>query len=989
MGEKGEKGSLMEPVAWEDHIRAVRAAVAQAFTGRKGHPVAVYLLGMVRDMAGVFSMLMDSEEHRDYYLRSVRPSWLRASQPCPWDRKAMRPILQEEPFTRYEGPRPTHHEEAAAWLALSNGMAWIVARESQATLPHVTVNHQAALLHGFEGLTPFPDNLPAPAAWTDRPGKWEMAMGAPALLMAEDLGSALSMDQGPTSNFFEAVSHYGFILPQPVRVGGGYPVFTPCPGAPLSDDLAQLLGAGSGAWPDLRFKGETRGRPWEVSFSLLCRGLEVEDDSGTTAAHWGFDISIEWNGESIGDVMEAKAAALEWDDEDWITWSLVIQAALEEAMERLRGKGAQLQAKAEVRTTATGALSTAGDARGVLSGGKTWEVVLPEGPTRMDRKAKGLVQGLFGLGISRDILKAPRWEELVAKETEKVAQEARGAKKDPFKDPRLKVERDHAGNEFLILSAPARRALREKAGTRGFVELRRDKDSSPAEWVVKRLRHGAGYAEVSFTWYSLASHLIPQAREKEKKDLEARLKAAAALGTPLFFNALDVEDQESIHKGLERLRNTDNASILAEVIQREFGRTGAYPVVIQDAAFRHVLQLENDQNGHAKVEAALNALQKLHFNLTVTGDPEYSGQAFGPFVGVVAFDPKLRAWSIELSTFAIGSLNVFKMESIRRDGLRQAFTFDFMKDLREEERKTLSYDQSATSLAPYFYTSHSFTETQKNLFRFLESHLTKTQDTARRGREVQKITKKAHQDYGKPRIYRRDFCPLIPEGMEMVGFLGWKKDSRYAESGWRLRGTPGRATETSGVISPSLLFAMGVDLPSGAHGNKRNALIKKALEDLQAVVEVAMGGLVAVKRPNGQWMTLDQAKTLQADSLDKDASSPTHFFPFAPLDWVERMGRHHVEVNKARGVAVRITRSSAVLKEGFLEAVEGSTVETETLPNRLTSARKERKLTQAQVGVLFGVSQSMVAKWEKKAKEIPARLVPTVRGWVETGRPPQ
>jgi len=101
------------------------------------------------------------------------------------------------------------------------------------------------------------------------------------------------------------------------------------------------------------------------------------------------------------------------------------------------------------------------------------------------------------------------------------------------------------------------------------------------------------------------------------------------------------------------------------------------------------------------------------------------------------------------------------------------------------------------------------------------------------------------------------------------------------------------------------------------------------------------------------------------------------------------MGRHHVEVNKARGVAVRITRSSAVLKEGFLEAVEGSTVETETLPNRLTSARKERKLTQAQVGVLFGVSQSMVAKWEKKAKEIPARLVPTVRGWVETGRPPQ
>ena len=999
----------MGAVTWEEHFQAVRAAVEGPFTGKPGHPVAVYLLGLVRDMAGVFSMLMDSEPHRAYYLKEVAPSWLRATQPCPWDWKTMRPLLQEEPFTRFEGPRPTHHEEAAAWLALSNGMAWMVKREArengQDGLPRfVETEHHAALLHGLQGLTAFPEKLPPPISWEKGKPK-EIPLMGPDILLAEDLGGALELGVGQdprNGNFLEASTRYGFILPQPVRVGGGFPVFSPLPGAPFGEELLHLLGSGSGAWPDLTFKGEARGRAWEVSFSVLCRGLELVDTAGALEAHWGFDISILWSRESLAEAMETKAAAMEWDEEDWLTWTLAISAATEEAISRLKGGGAQLQAHAVATSSASALLQdavatpkgvemvgSAGEARGVVSGGKTWDVVLPEGPTRMDRKAKGLVQGLFGLGISRDILKAPRWEELVAKETEKLTQEAMAAGKDPAKDTRLRVDRDHAGNERLVLSAATRRALREQAGARGFVEVAAGKDGAVSEWVVKRLRHAGGYAEVSFTWYSLASHLIPQAREKEKKDLEARLKAAVVQGTPLPFEALEAEDQAQLLKGLERLRNTENASTLAEVIQREFGRTGAFPVIIPDATLRHALQLEMDPNGHAKVEAALNALQKLNFTLTVTGDPEFSGQAFGAFVGVVAFDPKLRAWSIELSPFAIGSLNVFKLESARRDGLRQAFTFDFMKELKEEEKKTLSYDQSATSLAPFFYTSHDFNEAQKNLFRFLESSLTKTQDTARRGREHLKVTKKTHQDYGKPRPYRHDFCELIPEGVEMVGFLGWKKDSRYAESGWRLKGTPGRATETSGVVSPSLLYAMGVELPSGAHGNKRNALIKKALEDIQAVVEVAMGGLVAVKRPNGQWMTLDQAKGLHADSLDRDASSPTYFFPFAPQDWVERMGRHHVEVSKARGVPVRITRSAAVRLEGFQEAIEGATVETENLSNRLVSVRKERKLTQAQVGDIFKVSQSLVAAWERKAKPIPARLVPMVRGWVETGEGPE
>jgi DNA-binding transcriptional regulator YiaG len=998
-GETGDKGAFLQAVSWEDHFQALRGAVKESFKGKPGYPVAVYLLDLVRDMAGVFSMLMDSEPHRAYYLREVVPTWLRATQPCPWDWETMRPILQKEPFSRYEGPRPTHHEEAAAWLALSNGMAWMVKMEprenGQDGAPRfVETERHAILLHGLQGLTAFPEKLPPPASWE----KWnpkETPWRGPNNLLAAELGRALEL--GGDQMVMEASARYGFILPQPVRLGGGFPVLSPTSGAPSGEDLLSLLGSGSGTWPDLTFKGETRGRTWEVSFSVLCRGLELVDYAGVLEAHWGFDVSILWSRESLVEAMETKAAAMEWDKGDWLNWTLTISSAAEEAISHLKGGVAKLQAHAVATTSASAATLDAvatpkgmegvvsvGEARGVVSGGKTWDVVLPEGPTRMDRTAKGVIQGLFGMGIPKDIIKAPRWEDLVAREVDRLIREATETGQAPYKNPALKFERDQEGNDRMVLSAIGRRSLREKSGARGFIEARKDRDGSSSECIVKRFRQGSVLVEVAFSWYSLASGLTPQSREQEKKDLETKLKAAQAAGSPLPFDELDPGDQEAILRGLERLRHTDNASVLGEVIQREFGRTGAYPVVIPDLTLRHALQLEKDPNGHAKVAAALNALQKLHFSITVTGDREFSGEAFGPFIGGVAYDQKLNAWSIDLSMAAIGSLQVFKMPTLHRDGLREAFTFDFMRELEKEDVGSLDYDQSPTSLAPFFHTSHNFTMTQKGLFGFLENNLTKTQHPARRGREAVRITKRTHPEYGQPRVYRRDFCPLIPVGLEMVGFLGFKKDSRYAESGWKLWGTSGRPSGGSGAKAPSILQAMGVDLPPGAAGNKRNAITRKALEDLEAVVVKAMGGLVATLRPNGQWQTLDQAKLLPAEETGKK----TAFFIFAPTDWLERMQRHHVEVSEARGVSVQITTNTAVAQEGFQEPMDSPTLATEPLHLRMASTRKERKLTQAQVAEVFNVSRPLVAQWEKGSKEIPERLAAAILAWVETGDTP-
>ena len=76
MGETGEKGVLMGPVSWEEHFQALRSAVADTFKGKAGHLVAVHLLGMVREMAELFPILMEDEDHRDFYLRQIGTPWL-------------------------------------------------------------------------------------------------------------------------------------------------------------------------------------------------------------------------------------------------------------------------------------------------------------------------------------------------------------------------------------------------------------------------------------------------------------------------------------------------------------------------------------------------------------------------------------------------------------------------------------------------------------------------------------------------------------------------------------------------------------------------------------------------------------------------------------------------------------------------------------------------------------------------------------------------
>ena len=1045
---------------WAEHFHALRETVSGAFNGKPGLPASTYLLELVRDMAGVFAMLMDEKEHRDFYLEKIQlsPSWLRTYQPCPWDWETMRPALQEEKASVYEGPRPSHRDEAVAWLALSKGLVWTTDWKKKGV----------SLLHGLDGLTPFPKGRPPYPSWEEM-GPNMKPLLVHSTFLAHELGAALDLgspEEGPW-DFLSAASTYRFLLPQEVRIGGGFPLFRPSNLAPFDEDLAQLLGVESGAWSDLRLKGEIHGFPWEVSFGVICGGLELNLE--TKQARWAFDVFITWgpmqtkesrakakkrredallDEVSLSVVEETKRQAMEWDEEDWTEWLSSILEAIQDTLPRFQGQGAGLQGHGVATSTAMATLSEGPDscdatatvegvtgtavlgaAMAIATAGPVFAAVgevtprpvsiphpqepherakgrttflpvtLPEGQTRMDRGAKRLLLGMADLDLPKDLMKAPAWDEMVEEEAKRITGEAQAAGQDPSQDPRLKVERDTYGNESLALSSKGRQALRQKAGAKGFREVKRDRDSLPMEWVVKHFKlPQGGYVETSLSWYSSALPFSNQARKKREEELEAMLKAEAVKGTPLLFEVLEDHLQDKIQAEVGLLRNTiPDAQRLCDYILREFGRTGINPIRITSDSLRILLKAEMDPHGHAKVEAALKALTKLHFNLKITGDPELRGDTFGVFIGEATYEPGGGGghgggtWTILISPNALGVLRVFQQTRMKKDGLRQIFYYDWMRDLDREEMETLSegWEKSPSTLIPFYDESHGFTDTQKRLIRFLESNTTMTQHGARTDRAHLQVRKNKHPDHNKPRLYDSGFCPLIPQGVKLTGILGVKKDPRYAESGWRLQGTPGRATDTSGARAPSLLHAMGVEMPSGAHGNKRNAITKRALEDLEAVVVQAMGGLVAVQRPKGAWVTLNRAKTLPADTLAKDS----FFFIFAPEGWVDRMANHHEKWSQDRAKAgkgweVKIDRKTPPAPIPSIEPQEVGAGEPDSLHRRLATSRKGRSLTQAQAGALFGVSQQALGAWEKETKPIPARLREPILQWIETGEPP-
>jgi DNA-binding transcriptional regulator YiaG len=486
---------------------------------------------------------------------------------------------------------------------------------------------------------------------------------------------------------------------------------------------------------------------------------------------------------------------------------------------------------------------------------------------------------------------------------------------------------------------------------------------------------------------------VAEAREAEEK----RLREAKATAASRLFEELNEDEKVRVDDGLALLGTLKDARPVMDALLRRFGMFAENPVRFPARELRLLLECEGP-HGHERVWAALRALQRIEYGYeAVSVGRDLAGKAVGPLVADVVYEAKGKGshtdgdFYITLSELALGCLRAFKVAGPRIQDARNIFRFDWAAKLEKEAREGLDFVQGFSALAPYFDRAKGFTPHQTRLRTWLENNLTLRKDAASKGRESHRVPYTA-ADAGEPRVYTASFCPLLEKGHNYYAALGHYQ--KNAETGRKLKGRPQAETATGGAKTGGLLEVLGYELPPGRADAGRTKVAEAALKDLRAVVEEALGGRV-VGRRNGQWMTLSEADRVRAEELLEDVS----WFLFVADDFRERMHHtieaHH-ENRRQRGEtdhAVRVithrpTYEKALEDRG--EAAKGGGLA--ELRERLYAARKERRLSQADVGRVFGVSQSIVASWERgterKGKAIPENIRAIVLRWIEKGEGP-
>ena len=640
--------------------------------------------------------------------------------------------------------------------------------------------------------------------------------------------------------------------------------------------------------------------------------------------------------------------------------------------------------------------------------------LLLEGQTRMDTGAAALVSALDGLRLPRKWGGVRRWEELEREEIDRLQEEHGDAAFEEITtgpNPRksLLVRRYKEDGEVVTLGRDAEESLLATVGPRGFRRVYPDKDGVHREYFVRRFQAGQGYAEVRLSWYGTASLLVEEAREKEEA---AALELRKALdGQIELFEELDTKTQTKLDSRLRWLQAVKDGRKVMDYVLRVFGNSGLNPVHVPAWNLRTLLECENEPNGHARVEGCLEALRRLDFHFRSAGIPGQSGRAFGSFLSDVVYVPKGHGkhtdgdFYLGVSELFVGSLRVFNNPSYKLNA-RELTAYDWSKKLDADVvgslRGRYEYVRQFSTLLPHYDRAKGFTDTQGRFVRFVTSQLTRKKDGARKDRKALRVKANAKntKEANEPREYRRDFCPLLEDGRTYYAGLG--QFSHNAETGRKLAGTGTRATKTGGARHEGLLAVMGYELPPGRASIRRVRVLHEAVADMRAVVEDALGGVVAAYFED-RWVSADEALELPA----KELAARVRWFPFVPEDWRERLARdlekYHAE-RKDRGEVdylVEVTTDRDEYERSNAERTgekRADATEGEPLRHRLHRERKLRGLRQADVARVFGVGQAVVARWEHgtapdengkvRGKPIPDAVVPLLVRWLDTGQKP-
>ena len=217
----------------------------------------------------------------------------------------------------------------------------------------------------------------------------------------------------------------------------------------------------------------------------------------------------------------------------------------------------------------------------------------------------------------------------------------------------------------------------------------------------------------------------------------------------------------------------------------------------------------------------------------------------------------------------------------------------------------------------------------------------------------------------------------MPEGQSFHAALG--HFNKNAETGRKLYGTASIGTKTSGPRTEGLLQVMGYTLPPGGARARRSRIVRQALASLRAVVEEALGGIIAGKH-DGRWLTLTD---IVAGLRDEEILKRVTWFLFVPAHWLEKQAQdiqHYHAERHACGETpykVKVTRDRGEREraeagrrgEHYGEG-DGLGLAGEPLRVRLRAKRKELDLSQGAVGKVFGVTHVTVGAWERESNRM-------------------
>jgi len=627
------------------------------------------------------------------------------------------------------------------------------------------------------------------------------------------------------------------------------------------------------------------------------------------------------------------------------------------------------------------------------------------GPVRVDNTSLAYVSNLHNLRFPKRLGDVPDLDELRQAEVERLLERLG---EEAFESPRKETGDKSARGAWLKrrpavgggfhsqLTAEAERNLKVKEGLYGS-GYRFFSRTWNREFLTRIFQVGRkGFVEVGLSWFGIAGLWTDEGQHSLQRQAD---ELAETLAQPLLFDDMNEKQRQIVENTLRQAEIFLDGQKLMRALLVQVPKQGTTVVELSAFAVRKLLGIEGDNRWRDRVLGSIYALTECKF-LVDSFQTSRKFQAYGQFLAghdYIGAGPGKHAdgvFRFYVDPRFLGCLNAYAKDKPRIESGREILEFDFGKRPARDDARAMSYSFTDAGL-PWYHAEENFTPQQENLVAWIYQQRTLEGSARSRrlraGEGSRSVPSPGSAEAREPRIYGREFCPLLPPDGAFHGALGRFKVRQNPEAGWTLKG-----------LMPKLGYP---PLPKGRAYNARATAVREVLDDFRRVIEEYLEGHM-VARLDKDWLSLDAVRK----ALDSGRLSATRiarnatWFPFVPHDseqiqirkWEARLAAQ-AEAGSSR-FAYTYTNDPEEAERSRVARIEGTSPSLqgrapEPLRERLAAALDTRELSQEafvdllrEHGVYDGKgARRMVSYWINGKKPIRRDLVPILEHWVETG----